>query len=472
MKTRIRTIALLRFLPGLFTFAESGAPSPPEAPPITLENIQQRLGHLIADSAAAQFKATGNLPADRSFTVGQYPALVDFLYGWPGNLQPLLGDVLDASGSSIIGMWFLSQAHRILEEVNLFDTSPLRQALRLQLERAAHLPQFFQGTTQDVWGCPPETMGWYPLVDGHRLPALIPDGLEDQFPDATRKDLANLSDGDIWAWFMAVDETTPGILQYHHPITAKDIYAPLLGSRQAWQSIHEQSRLLYLRVRGTPVNPRFPIGTFYNTSTERKQRFSCVVNANILASIPLLQELPQAYQEDIANATEFVRDATYMAILNRLTWWEFAYDYYTISVAPIAYVARAHKRIVEIGRVGYPRLIDERTIKAAVGYVSRQARRRLANTNLYSVEGAQDYASLVYCFNTMMNLRHTDPSLFDQALVDQTARALLRPNPASYTVPGTGPYLVVAPIWADMASICFVAPPLIEAFALYLQLEG
>lgn len=286
-------------------------------------------------------------------------------------------------------------------------------------------------------------MGWYPLVDGHRLPSHLPDFVETLLPEATRKELANLSDGDIWAWCMAIDDTTPGILRYHHGVTAVDIYAPLLGSNLEWQLIHPDSQSLYLRVRGEPVPPRFPIGTFYGISLERTQRFSSVVIANILASIPLLDEVPDTYANDIDNAASFVRDATFMALKHKLTWKEFAYDYYTIRVAPIAYVARAHKRIVEIERVGHTELLDDETIAAAVRYISRAAEWRLANPNLHTEKGAKDYASLVYCFNAMMNLRHTDPSVFNDDLVDRTMSALLVPDAASHTVPGTGPYPVV-----------------------------
>ena len=473
MRIRNVTIFLIFCLVSLSALTEGGTTSSEvEVHTTEFKDIERRLLNLIAASDAAQFKTASSLPSDRSFTVGEYPALIDFLYGSPRRLRPLIGDVLDASGSSFIGLWFLSQAHRILGEIDLFDTTPLRQAIRVQIERASHLPQFFQGTSQDVWGCPPETMGWYPLIDRHRLPSLLPDRVEKQLPSDVRKDLANLSDGDIWAWCLAIDRNTPEILRYHHSITALDIYAPLLGSRVDWRSLHPHSQLLYLRVRGTPTDSRFPIGTFYGTSVERKQRFSCVVMANILSSIPLLDEVPELYAEDIANAVSFFREATSLALHQKLAWQTFAYDYYTIPAAPIAYVVRAHKRIIEIGRTGYPRILDDRTTAAAVRYISREAQRKLAKLGPYSTEGAKAYASLVYCFNAMMNLRHTDPHLFDPDLVNRTMRALLVSNPASHAVPGTGPYLVIGRIWADMASICFVVPPLIEALALYLQIDG
>ncbi|MFQ5739171.1 MAG: hypothetical protein ACE5JX_09155 [Acidobacteriota bacterium] len=468
MKARISTLPLLVCL--VSPFSLMGGPVP-EAPDRVIEDIEQRLVDLIADSDAAQYKTVGSLPDDRSFTVGEYPALVDFLVGSPGDLQPVIEDVPDASGSSFIGLWFLSQAHRILGQIDLFDTAPLRQAIRVQIERADLLPQFFQGTSEDVWECPPETMGWYPLIDGYRLPSLLPDRLEALLPGSVKKDLANLSDGDIWAWSMAIDDTTPGILQYHHPITSADIYAPLLGSRQDWDSIDPQSRLLYRQVWGPPTNSRFPIGTFYCTSDQSQQRFSGVVMANILSSIPLLAEVSDVYATDIDNAVSFVRDAARLALRQEQSWQQFAYDYYTIPVAPIAYVARAHKRIIEIGRAAYPRLLDDDTIAEAVRYITQQTEQKLANPNLYTEAGAQDYASLVYCFSAMVNLRHTDPTLFDKDLLDRTMNALLVSNPASYTVPGTGPYSIAGQIWADMASICFVVPPLIEAFALYLQIE-
>lgn len=36
-------------------------------------------------------------------------------------------------------------------------------------------------------------------------------------------------------------------------------------------------------------------------------------------------------------------------------------------------------------------LLDERALTVAVRYISRQARRRLHNPNLYRLEGAEDY---------------------------------------------------------------------------------
>ncbi len=452
----------------------SGEANPPtrRSPGLVEAELADRLRELIENTDEAQYKTISDLPPDRSFTVGEYPALVDFQHRTLRGFKPLVQDVVDASGSSFMGLWFLSQAYRILGEVDAIDTEPMREAIRTQVERARLLPRFFQGTSKDVWSCPPETMGWYPLVDGYRLPALLPDAVETRLSSSVRKNLANLSDGDIWAWSMAIDDSMPGMLEYNDPITAVDIYAPLLGSKQDWNDLDPDSQDLYLRVRGEGGEDRFPLGTFYGTSAEKAQHFSAVVNANVLSSIPLLDDVPDDYREDIANAVSFVDDATYMALRHRLSWRRFAYDYYTIPVAPVAYVVRAHKRILEIGRSGYPRLLGERTVAAAVRYVSQQARKLLADPDLYTPEGAEAYASLVYCFDAMMNLRFVDRGLFEDDLVEETMHALLTPNPASHTVAGTGPYLVVWPIWADMASVCFVVPPLVEAFSLYLLLEG
>lgn len=440
----------------------------------TLEaRIADRLWRLIEASAEAQYESPAELPPDRSFHVGEYPALVDFQRRTLHGLEPIpaLQDVVDASGSSFMGLWFLSQAHRELGEVDVVATEPMRAAIRAQIDRARDLPRFFQGTTEDVWACPRETMGWYPLVDGYRLPALLPDAIERWFPDALRKKLANLSDGDIWAWCMAIDDNLPGALAYHDPITAMDVYAPLLGSRQVWSHLDPDSQELYLRVRGDAGAPRFPLGTFYGTTADKLQHFSTVVNANILSSIPLLGDVPEAYRREVDDAASFVDEATALALRRRLAWHLYAYDYDTIPAAAIAYVVRAHKRILQIGRAGYPHLLRDRTVAAAVRYVSRQARRRLADPDLHAPEGAEAYASLVYCFSAMMNLRYVDRDLFDDALVARVLEALLIPNPAARPVPGTGPYELFGPVSADMASICFVVPPLIEALALYLQIE-
>lgn len=475
MRTKIQTVIFLCALPISLALTGCGPDEIAQVStlsPAEIRAIRTRLDGLIADSDDAQFKEASSLPEDRSFTVGEYPAWIDFLEASPDGLHLLIDDVLDASGSSIMGLWFLSQAHRILGEIGLFDATALRRRIRTQIERASLVPQFFQGTSEDVLGCPPETMGWYPLVGGYRLPSLLPDLVVDLLPASVLRDLGNLSDGDIWAWCMAIDDSTPGILRYHHPITAPDIYAPLLGSRMEWTSIGPHERDLVEKVRGTGGDFRLPIGTFYGTSEEKYQRISCVVIANILASIPLLDQVPAAYAQDLENAASFVREATAQALRGEVAWKDMAYDYYTIPVAAIAYIARAHKRITEIGRPGYPELLDDRTVAAAVDYISEQAERAMANPDLYRPEGAKDYATLVYCFSGMMNLRFTDPELFDRGLCQRTMRSLLTPNRDAYRVAGTGPYLIFEPIWADMASICFIVPPLVEALTLYLQIEA
>jgi hypothetical protein len=440
-----------------------------DAPDPALEAVARRIEQLVAALDAAQFKDAEALPPDRSFTVGEYPARVDFLLLWPGWIRlTLIPDVLDASGSSFMGLWFLSQAHRFLGDVQGEDTASLRESILRQLQRASELPRFFQGSSGDVLGCPPETMGWYPLVAGHRLPALLPDLIEYLLPLTTRRELANLSDGDIWAWCMAIDDATPGILEYRHEITAGDAFAPLLGSWQRWEEIDPVSQQLYRAVRGDSPPRRLPIGTFYATSTEKPQHFSTVVMANILASIPLLPEVPGAYLGDLQAAASFVDDATRRALAGELSWELYAYDYYTIDVAPIAYVARAHSRIAEIDRPGYPTLLARSTVTAAARFIADEAVRRIELADLHAPGGARDYASLVYAFDAMMHLRRLDRDLFDDELVRLVAERLLVANPASYSVPGTGPYPLGGPIWADMASICFVAAPLVEAFSLYL----
>ena len=457
------TLMLLLIAVGVAHYA------PPIAAAAPTGDVLQRIGQLIADCDAAQFKAVDQLPDDRSFTLGQYPALIDFKTGEPPDLQPLIEDITDASGSTIIGLWFLSQSHCILEQIDSLDTTPQRAAIRTQLQRAAAIPRFFQGDSQDVWDCPPDTMGWYPLIDGYRIPSLLPDTFEQQASPDVLRDLANLSDGDIWAWCMAIDDTTPDILQYRLPITDPGVYAPLLGSHQTWQTLDPHAREVYRQVRGFSLPTRYPIGTFYGTSTEYPQRYSCVVMANILASIPLLGEPAEDDRQHIDNAVAFVREATALALDGDLAWEDFAYDYFTIPIAPIAFVARAHKRIEEIGQPGFPTLLDAATLDAAEAFIAHEAEILLDEPALDAPEGAADYASLVYAFSAMMNLRAVDPARFDRDLVDRAAAALLAPNTDAYAVPGTGPYQLAGPIYADMASICFIAPPLVEAYALYLK---
>lgn len=441
--------------------------------------IMTRIAEMIADCDDAQYKSEDALPNDHSFTVGEYPSLLDFLVRGgdgkkPGGLK-LFKDVIDANGSTMMGMWFLSQSHKILGEITTADTTAAREAIITQLTRARQIPMFFQGTTEDVLRCPKETMGWYPLVDGFRIPAVIPDALEKLLPEGNKEKMANLSDGDFWSWCMAVDNTTPGILEYHHPITAPDVYEALLGSKQDDTLISVDSLDFFHKVKG-PDSTAFPIGTFYGTSPLHMQHFSSAVISNILAAIPLQEDIPAAYMTDIENTMDFIRDATCKAIDGDITWEEFAYDYYTVEGAPIMYVVRAHKRIQEIGREGYPTLLDAHTIQKIVDYINGLSQYTLQQPNLLNAHGATSYATLVVLFNAIMNLRASvDPNLFDQTMVEELMEMLLTRNTTAETVPGTGPYeladLGLISVWVDMASICFIVPTLIEAYALYVLIE-
>ncbi|MCA9673387.1 MAG: hypothetical protein KC503_47690 [Myxococcales bacterium] len=449
--------------------------------------IHARVTQLLDDAIDAQYESVADMPdqaqRDRSFAVGAYPALVDFHFGAPGDFHTIKNNALECSGSTFMGLWFLAQGYKVLSDIEdggsgvlePSDIAALQDKINLQLTRAALLPKFYQGNgpEPDAWGCPKETMGWYPLVGGFRLPAVLPNCVESMLSGSLGNDISNLADGDIWSWCMAIDNTLPHVFEYHHDITDARVYQELLGSQHTWDMLHPQAQALQQAVRPGDQQRR-PIGTFYGAFGPRKQRYSCAVMANILAAIPLLANIPSDLEADIEEARSFVRDACTIACAPNpaLSWEDIAYDYYTIPAATIGYIARSHKRILEIARPGYAPIFDTPDARAAaIDYIERTAWLDLQTVEV--LNKPIEYANLVYCFSAMMSLRWEDPELFtEDDLCLRTAKALLQANPAANEVPGTGPYQLVGPLWADMASICFVTPPLIEALLLYLEVES
>lgn len=515
-------------------------------------NVVQRIQNLLRELSVEQFKTQSEIPHQLNrLTVGEYTSLLDFsTTDSPDPRKAIVKDVQEANGSTFMGLWFISGSVPLLQEAiaeadsivdgdegSDKDAAVLHfqqsleqsvQAIIDQLTVAKGVPKFFQGGTQagtlsDIHKCPQYTMGWYPLVDKTRIPAVIPDVIQnllDFLERLTKKELdegmANLSDGDIWSWCIGIEHTTPGILDYFGLDTLKqpDIYEQLLGTylRETFgdegsqnrdsmsQWLNDISIDLWTDVRKANPDIQYPVETFYNPNEGPKGAFSCAVMANILSAIPLLDEVPHKYIKDIEHGVHFVRTAARMALSGEIRWQEYAYDYYTIPSAPVGYLSRANRIIHERKAAGhhphYPDLLDERlleqvadwTFYTAAGILGKEDENILAGNEASeeAVKGNLDYATLVYCFLTMMNIWAVNPALYrrvfyspgthpDTSLVDRTAQLLLNTNEAANLTPGTGPYKLfdVGPIdiYVSMSSICFIVPPMVEAYTLYLLSE-
>ena len=496
--------------------------------PGTRHRIAERIGGLVRRCELAQIRSIRDLPrGQHRVAVGQYVSTLAFLVaerellasahpvppGAPDVLQ-LAG--VEANGSTLMGLWFLSEAHGLLGELAENDPDDdLRtsaEAILRQIRCAREVPRFFQGTTEDVHRCPPGTMGWYPLVDGARLPAVMDRTISRvlRWADGRSRDevvanMANLSDGDAWAWCVTVDDTTPGILAYHGDpaeLRRPEVVAPLLGSSlrteqppdpAAW--LNPESLRLWRAVAARSAHGGgFPIQTFYEPTRGPRGGFSCVVMGNILSALPLVDEIPAAWADDLETSTAFVRAATRMALRGELAWSDLAYDYWTIPTAPVAFLVRAQRRIAELrrrpGRASYPDLLDDELLDLLAADVAERTREHLDRCrpeaarhpgDPEAVNGNVDYAALVFGFNAMMNLRRLDPDRHDRTfgpdapdpgLADRVAERLLIDDDTAYRTPGTGPYPLfeIGPfsVHVSMGSVCFVAPPLIEAYAYYL----
>ena len=508
------------------------------------KKVLDRILELVGDCDDFQYKTLDDIPKgmDR-IAIGEYKSWLNFgLHSSTDLTDVILKNVEESNASSFMGLWFLSEAHKLLlsidEEaedlvyvndpdsfesaVEAFrdDVIEAAEGIYQQLETAAELPKFFQGTTDDLIGCPKNTMGWYPLVKGYRLPAVVSKLLEKLLKiveDITKEELedsmANSSDGDIWSWCMTIDDTTPDILRYYDEemLLRPDIYEPLLGSSLKKEMPEDITKWLlpdavklWEKVSVQPsAGDGFPIGTFYGPITTPSGAFSCPVIGNVLAAIPLLETIPDEYRHDIENAMAFVKTATKMALRTalgeepnedaQLDWKTFAYDYYTIPTAPIGYIMRAHRRICEIKArdesLDYPDLLDEEALQLIARYTAQEATDILENGDSIlagndddhdAIKGNVLYASLSYCFSIMMNLWRVEPQLYNDifnsssqpelSLASLVPEMLFNANKAAYHTPGTGPY-ALAVGYASMASICFVAPPLIEAYCYYLLSE-
>lgn len=455
------------------------------------KQIEERIQQLIEHNRDLQFTSPDDLPKDNeSFILGEYPEWLT-LY-WPlGDGQfDIAKNVVDAAASTTMALWFMSQAVKDLQRVTKSDTQSMCDELMLQLSDAKEVPRFFQGNTKDViFQAPEGAMGWWPLIDGYRFPAVIGDWLVDHIIEPTdlRKALANNADGDFWSWCMAVNNTTPDTLEYRVDINSTVFYEPLLGSRFMWDELAPQAQTLVKLVYGDDIanqeDMKLPIGTYYteNATIDVKQNISGVVNVNILSAIPLLDGY-QPFLEDINNAMSFIRKATLMAMdpENPLTWEDHSYDYFPIEFAPLAYAIRAQKRIFEIkqelGREDYPDLMDEELKLAALVYLRKKAREYLDTPNVSNPNGKEAYTNLIFVFNAMVNLRYMDNTLLtdeeDWSLYMEVMQMLFINMPEADYVVGTGPYPLPLDAKLEISSVAFITPPLIESYALFLLVEG
>jgi hypothetical protein len=510
------------------------------------KQVLQRIQELVDEMNEVQYKSEDQLdPQMNRITVGQYPSTLDFSTNDSANpTKAILRNIEEANGSTFMGLWFMSGAVPLFDEaINNADklvyvNDPNDKATQVQafqqslsntitsihsqLQTAQDVPKFFQGgseegTTTDIHGCPQYTMGWYPLVDKTRIPAVIPEviqGLLDFLGHITKEDLesgmSNLSDGDIWSWTISINETTPGYLNTYGEdvLNDPDIYKPLLNTylrntygdpSTTWLS--QPSIDLWDRISASSqTGDGYPIETFYEPTQGPKGAFSCAVMGNVLSAIPVLPNVPQDSIQDITDAVLFVRESAKQALKGDITWEEYAYDYYTIPTAPVGYLMRADRTIRERKETNnhphFPDLLDQEALELVASYTQGITQEILDkgdsilagnDNNPHAVKGNLDYATLVYCFCTMMNLWKVDPDLYtrtfnppdqepDRTLVALTAEMLLTSNEAANRTPGTGPYKLFdvgeISIYVTMGSICFIVPPLLEAYALYLLSEA
>lgn len=507
--------------------------------------VLKRVFDVISQCEQAQYATSFARPRGKHrVAIGQYPSHLDFsLYKDPDESRAWFKDVEEANGSSFMGLWFLSACVPLLRDelerwtslegtnsLVLDESSALVEdsirSVSLQLQRAAELPMFFQGGTEegmanDIHDCPDFTMGWYPLVEGYRLPAVIPECVEsllDWFNGWTSKDMyagmANLTDGDIWSWCMAIDETTPGVLRYLglDALREQSIYRPLLRSylRETYsiqdpQTWNNQDSLvlwehfgLHDEANALGHEAVFPLQTFYRPDRGPRGGFSCAVMANVLASIPLLG-LPQGgLLDDVRVACRLVEQALASTLDGQLTWKDFAYDYYTIRTAPVGYVTRAHQTIERLrqsrpGLTDFPALLSASVLEQVAHYVAEQCIALLhldvehfiaQDVGMGSFHGNMDYATLIYAFLAMGHIGEVSPELYQRVfcepvkgdkderwLVERVLEWLLIDNPDVSDTPGTGPYRLFGSdrLSANVtkSSICFVLPPLAEALLLY-----
>ncbi|HAA54093.1 MAG TPA: hypothetical protein DCE42_05025 [Myxococcales bacterium] len=449
--------------------------------------IKTRMLQLITHLEDMQYKKDDPLPQkDRSFTQGEYPAWLRFYWKDSGDK---LYELEDASGSSIMGLWFLSQCHKILGQIHDFPTDDLRDKIKSQLKRGKHLPAFFQGDGKDKFfhGTPVGSMGWWPLLEGYRVPATLSDWLE-QFvikanPLNLREPLANMADGDYWAWCMSIENTTPGIMEYAFPLQDPKFVAPLMGSNLRKADIHKDDQWLIRKVGVKYKFGTLPIGTYYGFRRDKPaflQRLSCAVNGNILSAIPLLDDFTP-YLEDIERAMDFVCVATRMAIDGRmaLTWKEHSYDYFIIDTAPVAYLCRAYKRIEELREEDvtdrlddFPVFLDGRTRNKIKNFLVQRAHTYLDDDEICDGRNVTGWTHLIFVFHAMMNLTYVHPHMFPHKLIEDVASVLLGVHlPEADHTPGTGPFFLDIGVRFEIASAAFISPALLEAFCLYQYLK-
>ncbi len=422
--------------------------------------VLTRLNQLLDDLQQAQCVQ----PLSPQYVgAGHVPAICQFYFG--GLPQRRLW-VRDFNGAGLMALWFLAESYGHLALASGPEVGQLTDRLESLIARGASLPQLFQGDGNDPFGCPPAAMGWFPLVDGWRLPSFVPAFLRNSPLVGTKRQRSNLGDGDAAAWCIGIDHALPGVLRYTYDVHQLELFEPLLATAQARSTFVPLASDLRARVG------HGPLGTFYGTSAQKPQHLSCCVMANILAAIVQLGgfEPDSVAASDVAAAVAFVRRATKLALAEQLPWRLFAYDYFIVDAQPMMYILKADRTIRAQGLAAIPELLDEPTLQQARRFVQTRARSYLAHSRLHEQAGAEAYVNLIMCLNSLEQLRHIDPVLDDRHLSDELVHALAIPNPYAPTVCCTGPYreLKLGPleVYVEMSSPAFTTAPLVEALAL------
>lgn len=531
----------------------------------SFESILSRLLELCDAMDGHQYKDGDELPLPGT-AIGAYKSITSFVASLrkqvPNDSDDVkllaqyetIGDVQVTSGASMMAMWFMSQTYAILKELEqslqaqenkdsdwdaiLDQLQEVMDAILEQLKEARQLPYFYQGDgkTYDKFDIPigivpSNAMGWWPLVHydyvtennpspnpnkkaGLGIPPweITPEQAQTQplfgiLHQLLQKEefgilVAALSDIDFWAWTMAVEDTTPGVLEFpdredptHSGLDTREHFVPLMPSDVEAQFTKNEkyftpsSRELIKQIRKKNSDV-WPIALYYGVDSAinqlqqsqeatppgdlseivmHKQTVDGAIVCNVLSSAVLMydkllphkcpssgKELPDLRPE-FEKAALFVREGLQMALLGDLPWNTLSYSYYDIQMSPLSYITRAHKRIVEVdrrrkakGETGVPEffIFDDCMIKQVAVHTINQGLLYLSENNPYTKDGALTYANLVYTFNTLANLRFIDPTLFDSEgseydkVYDRLLEALMLHNEDAERVIGTGPYFL------------------------------
>lgn len=446
------------------------------------EQIIKRMTNVVEQLARLQFREPGQIPntEPKRYHQGEFPAKKNILLAAtkkePGKAKEYLDiwpflSLDDAHGSTLMGFMFLADAYRHLREREKQPVA-LVDELSTLLGFAEPLPGFFQGDQSTPPASDPQSpkgaMGWWPLVDGWRMPAAIfPDSLLSFLAmneDDLKMYLASLSDCDIWGWAIDINSSLPEAERWDgtYPLDNQELFLKVLGSEFSLSEVSPHAMQLIEWVTGTKTPEQLPIGTYY-AHVPKRQRFCCVVNASVLAAIPLnakFQQLPVQAQQDISYAATFVDQATLRLTTAQgdqkdlQSFFElYAYSYALVFGTPLAYVLRYHRKLEELRTEGgvcqsYPSILTPKTVDVCKGFVRTWTERLLRDGSAYqpTADGGLMYVSLIYGANAWMNLLYTlhctkqEVSAEDMTFAQKLVEALLVDNPAASAAPGTGPY--------------------------------